>query len=254
MLLGGLLAALRHRRPARAAAAVEARPPPGRLPPAAAAGRAGRRGALRVATGALAAFAALALAGAAVVAARALAGSPTSSRLRRDRRVELAASCRWIASSSGASGSSGISPAATARRVEAVDLYAAVGNRGLRSRSVLFTKALLPGSGWNTQEQGAIRLEPGGIEATWRVAVSGTRRFLVISWQEAGGRARGRVAAELPGPRPEPAAAAGRGRWWCGSARAMTGSGPGESRPGRGPAATVLRRPCARSWTRSKPF
>jgi hypothetical protein len=52
---------------------------------------------------------------------------------------------------------------------------------------VLFTKAVLPGSGWNTQEAGGIRLEPGGIDATWRVSVSGTRTLLVISWHEQAG-------------------------------------------------------------------
>ena len=42
---------------------------------------------------------------------------------------------------------------------QAIDLYAAVGMRGVRPRSALFSKALLPGSGWNTQDHGSIRLE-----------------------------------------------------------------------------------------------
>jgi hypothetical protein len=70
---------------------------------------------------------------------------------------------------------------------QTVDLYAAVGMRGFRPRSALFSKAVLPGSGWNTLEQGPIRLDPGGIEATWRISVSGTRKFLVISWHERAG-------------------------------------------------------------------
>lgn len=70
---------------------------------------------------------------------------------------------------------------------QVVDLYAAVGNRGFRTRSALFTKAVLPGSGWITQGEGALRLEPGGIEATWRVAVSEMRKSLVIAWHERGG-------------------------------------------------------------------
>jgi len=67
---------------------------------------------------------------------------------------------------------------------EAVLLYAAGGERSFRARSVLFSKAELPGSGWNTFEQGVLRWEQDGTEATWRVAVSGTRRYLVVSWQE----------------------------------------------------------------------
>jgi EpsI family protein len=73
------------------------------------------------------------------------------------------------------------------RNGQAVDLYAAVGNRGFRPRSALFTKAVLPGSGWDTQGEGTLRLEPGGIQATWRVVVSGTRKYLVISWNEQAG-------------------------------------------------------------------
>jgi hypothetical protein len=65
-----------------------------------------------------------------------------------------------------------------------VDFYAAVGMRGARPRSILFSKALLPGSGWNTQEEGTLRLASRHTLATWRVAVSGTRRYLVVSWHE----------------------------------------------------------------------
>jgi exosortase len=70
------------------------------------------------------------------------------------------------------------------RRGDVVDFYAAVGMRGARPRSILFSKALLPGSGWNTQEEGTLRLASRHTLATWRVAVSGTRRYLVISWHE----------------------------------------------------------------------
>jgi EpsI family protein len=72
------------------------------------------------------------------------------------------------------------------RNGEAVKLYAAVGQREFRARSVLFSKAELPGSGWNTREQGRLRLEPGGIEARWRVLVSGARKEFVVYWSEAG--------------------------------------------------------------------
>jgi exosortase/archaeosortase family protein len=70
---------------------------------------------------------------------------------------------------------------------DSVRLYAAAGERGFRSNSVLFSKVTLPGSGWNTYESGEMELDPGGIEATWRVAVSGTRRYFVVSWQENAG-------------------------------------------------------------------
>jgi len=68
-----------------------------------------------------------------------------------------------------------------------VDLYTVVGSRGFRPRSVLFSKAVLPGSGWDVRDRGTIRLEPGGRDATWRFAVSGMRRYLVISWHEGAG-------------------------------------------------------------------
>lgn len=65
-----------------------------------------------------------------------------------------------------------------------LDVYVALGTRDRRPRSVLFSKGLLPGSGWNTREEGRVTLDPGGTEATWRLSVSGTRNFLVYSWQE----------------------------------------------------------------------
>jgi hypothetical protein len=75
-----------------------------------------------------------------------------------------------------------------------VDAYVAVGNRDYRPRSALFTKAQFPGSGWNTRRHGRLRLEPGGHGAVWRLAESGARRDLVISWHEAAG---GLVAESL---------------------------------------------------------
>jgi exosortase len=160
--------------------------PPPDPPPAAAAGRPVGAWSLWVATGALAAIAAVAL----LVPPwppppLALAplghttfgeiGGWTSSELRVDRkfygRIGIERDLHRRYRSDGAS----------------VDLYAATGTRGFRPRSVLFTKAVLPGSGWNTQEAGGIRLEPGGIDATWRVSVSGTRTLLVISWHEQAG-------------------------------------------------------------------
>lgn len=69
---------------------------------------------------------------------------------------------------------------------DVVKLYAAASDREFRPRSVLFSKAVLPGSGWNTREQGTLRLEPGGIEASWRVVVSGTRKEFVVYWSEGG--------------------------------------------------------------------
>jgi exosortase len=77
---------------------------------------------------------------------------------------------------------------------EWVDVYLGVGNRSYRPRSALFTKAQFPGSGWNTQSSGSLRLEPGGYSAVWRLAVTGARRDLVISWHEAAG---GLVAESL---------------------------------------------------------
>jgi exosortase len=77
---------------------------------------------------------------------------------------------------------------------EWVDFYLGVGNRSYRPRSALYTKAQLSGSGWNTRESGELRLEPGGHAADWRVAVTGARRDLVISWHEA---ADGMVAESL---------------------------------------------------------
>jgi exosortase/archaeosortase family protein len=68
-----------------------------------------------------------------------------------------------------------------------VDFYLGVGNRGYRPRSALFTKAQFAGSGWNTQDSGSLRLEPGGQAAGWRLAVTGARRELVIWWHEAAG-------------------------------------------------------------------
>jgi len=70
---------------------------------------------------------------------------------------------------------------------EWVDVYIGVGNRSYRPRSALFTKAQFPDSGWNTQNSGSLRLEPGGYSAVWRLAVTGARRDLVISWHEAAG-------------------------------------------------------------------
>jgi exosortase len=160
--------------------------PPPEPPPAAAAGRPVGAWSLWVATGALAAFAGLAL----LVPPwspppREMAplfhtsfgeiGGWTSSELRVDRkfygRIGIERDLYRRYHSDGAT----------------VDLYAATGTRSFRPRSVLFTKAVLPGSGWNTQEAGVLRLEPGGIDATWRVSVSGTRTFLVISWHEQAG-------------------------------------------------------------------
>jgi exosortase len=70
---------------------------------------------------------------------------------------------------------------------EWVDVYIGVGNRSYRPTSALFTKAEFPGSGWNTQSSGSLRLEPGGHSAVWRLVVTGARRDLVISWHEAAG-------------------------------------------------------------------
>jgi len=76
------------------------------------------------------------------------------------------------------------------QQAEAIDLYLGVGNRSVRPRSVLFTKILLPGSGRYSEAEGPIDLGPAASEATWRVAATKSRRFLVISWQEdAGGLA-----------------------------------------------------------------
>jgi len=66
-----------------------------------------------------------------------------------------------------------------------VDFYLGVGLRSYRPASALFSKAQFVGSGWNTRDSGSLRLEPGGYAATWRLAVAGARRELVISWHEA---------------------------------------------------------------------
>jgi exosortase len=65
-----------------------------------------------------------------------------------------------------------------------VYLYVAAGDRAYRPRSVLFSKAELPGRGWNTHEQGRFELDAERTDVTWRVAVSGTKRWLIWSWQE----------------------------------------------------------------------
>jgi len=85
------------------------------------------------------------------------------------------------------------------RNGEIVKFYVATGQRDFRPRSVLFSKARLPGSGWNTQERGRLRLDPGGIEAVWRLSVSGTSRFLVLSWHESGGGLAGESLRSLLG-------------------------------------------------------
>jgi hypothetical protein len=184
MLLGGLIAL--YAIDGLLGRLLRSKAPAGALPPAAATGRPVGAWTLRVTTGALAAFAFLALLvppwpppppQPAPDLARDFAeiGGWSSQELRPDRkflgRIGLQRDLyrRYY------------------RNGQTVDLYAAVGIRRLRPFSVLFTKALLPGSGWNTRDQGAIRLEPGGIEATWRVSVSGTRKFLVISWHEQAG-------------------------------------------------------------------
>jgi exosortase/archaeosortase family protein len=171
--IDGLLGRLLHSKAPAAA------PPP-------AAGRPAGVWTLRVATGALAAFAALAIlvpqwlpppSSPAPDLARDLAeiGEWSSQQLKVDRKflgrigMQLYLYHRYY------------------RNGRAVDLFAAVGNRSSRPFSALFTKAMLPGSGWNTRAQGTTRLDPGGIEATWRVAVSGTHKFLSISWQERAG-------------------------------------------------------------------
>jgi exosortase len=172
--IDGLLGWLLH---SRAAA--------GAPPPAAAAGRAVGARSLWVATGALAAFAAVAL----LVPPWSPPRSPAPD-LARDfaeiggwRSEELRVDRKFL----GRIGMQQYLYRRYSRNGQAVDLFAAVGIRSSRPFSALFTKALLPGSGWNTRQQGATRLDPGGIEATWRVAVSGTRKFLVISWHERAG-------------------------------------------------------------------
>jgi exosortase len=70
---------------------------------------------------------------------------------------------------------------------ESVDLYAAVGVRSNRARSVLFSKAHLLGSGWDTEDQGVVELAPEGITANWQIVKSLTRRYLVVSWHEHAG-------------------------------------------------------------------
>ena len=92
---------------------------------------------------------------------------------------------------------------------EWVDVYIGVGNRSLRPRSALFTKAQLPGSGWNTQSSGSLRLEPGGHSAVWRLAVTGARRDLVISWHEAAGGLLAESLRSLLGLDQSPFRAAG---------------------------------------------
>jgi len=70
---------------------------------------------------------------------------------------------------------------------DTVILYVAAGQREFRPRSVLFSKAELPGSGWNTYDQGTTELDAARNDVQWRVVVSGTRRFLLWSWQENAG-------------------------------------------------------------------
>jgi exosortase len=160
--------------------------PPPDPPPAAAAGRPVGAWSLWVATGALAAFAALAL--------LVPPWSPPPRRPSPDLARDFAEIGEWSSHELrvdhkflGRIWMQRDLSRRYYRSGQAVDLYAAVGARSFRPRSALFTKAALPGSGWNTQEQGAIRLEPGGIDATWRVSVSETRKFLVISWHERAG-------------------------------------------------------------------
>jgi exosortase len=188
MLLGGLIALyaidglLGRLLPSKAPAGA---PPPDPAP-AATAGRPVGRWSLWVATGALAAFAALTLLVPPWV--------PPPRWPPPDLNRDFAEIGAWSSHERSVDhkflGRMGFQRDLSRRYYlsgEAIDLYAVVGMRGLRPRSVLFSKAVLPGSGWNTQEQGSIRLDPGGIAATWRVSVSGTRRFLVISWHERAG-------------------------------------------------------------------
>jgi exosortase len=187
MLLGGVIVLyaidgflgwlLRWRRPAAA------QPQPA---PAAVAGRPVGAWSLWVATGAFAAFAAIAL----LVPPWASPPRWPAPNLDRDFAEvdgwvshELPVDSKFL----GRAGFQRQLSRRYYRSGQTVDVYAAVGIRGFRPRSALFSKAVLLGSGWNTQEQGATRLDPGGIEATWRVSVSGTREFLVISWYERAG-------------------------------------------------------------------
>jgi EpsI family protein len=162
------------------------RAPAGEPPPAAGAGRAIGPWRLRVATGALAAFAALAFLVPPWV--------PPPHWPIRDLLDDFAQVGEWSSQELPVErrfyGRMGVQQDLYRRYRQngrVVDLYAGVGNRGYRSRSALFTKAVLPGSGWSTLEEGSLRLEPGGIEAAWRVTVSGTRKYLVISWHEKAG-------------------------------------------------------------------
>jgi exosortase len=70
---------------------------------------------------------------------------------------------------------------------ETVDLYLAVGERGQRSRSVLFSKAQLLGGGWATADQGDVERVAEGAAAHWRIAKSLTESHLVVSWHENAG-------------------------------------------------------------------
>jgi exosortase/archaeosortase family protein len=184
MLLGGLVAL--YAIDGLLGRLLESKAPAGAPPPAADAGRPVGAWTLRVATGALAAFAALALL---VPPWPPPPPWPTPDLARDFAEIggwnshELEVDRKFL-------GRIGMQRPLFRRYYQngqAVDLFAAVGNRSSRPFSALFTKAVLPGSGWNTQEQGTIRLEPGGIGATWRVSVSGTRKFLVISWHEQAG-------------------------------------------------------------------
>jgi hypothetical protein len=184
MLLGGLL--VLYAVDGLLGRLLPSQPPVGRASAGASGGTAPGRWRLWVATGALAAFAAIAFL---VPPWSPLKPWPIHDLLGDFDRVagwrsrELTADRRFL----GRLGFQQHVSRRYRRGGEAVDLYAAVGNRRLRPTSALFGKAALPGSGWDTREAGAIRLEPGGIAATWRVAVSGTRRYLVISWHEAAG-------------------------------------------------------------------
>ena len=48
---------------------------------------------------------------------------------------------------------------------ESIDLYVAVGTRSNRARSVLFSKAHLLGSGWDTEDQGVVEL----LGFSWKI-------------------------------------------------------------------------------------
>lgn len=74
---------------------------------------------------------------------------------------------------------------------EPVELFIGVGAHKQRSRTPFSPKNAYPGAGWTVDEAGEVTLEPGSVEASWRLLRNGPRLLLVYYWQE-GGRGLGR--------------------------------------------------------------